>query len=256
MGIETGVLFVFGLLIGSFLNVCVYRIPRGLSVVAPRSFCPACARPLDVLSLIPLAGYFLRGGRCRYCRAKISPRYPAVELLSGVLWAGLWHFFGLSVLFWCYGALFSVLLAVFFIDAEWLIIPNGLVLAAMLPAAVLVLRHLFRPVWIYGSAHPLAPFLGLIPGTVFFLVVYIAARVVYKSDRAIGMGDVKLFIPIGLSLGFRVCLLAVVLSVCLGGLTGIVLMLTRKKSRKDAIPMGPFIVIGAAAALLILLFGY
>jgi leader peptidase (prepilin peptidase)/N-methyltransferase len=293
--------FAFGTFIGSFLNVCVYRLPRGMSVARPRSFCPRCSRTLSPAQLVPLASYFAGGGKCAFCGEPIPARYPAVEFLCGILWAGMFRMFALSFHFFCYSAFFSILLAVFFIDLEWYIIPNSLVLAAMVPAVAAFLRHavavsalaggadsagvgaaaggtaggamagaaaagaaaagsaaggalrrnaaaymLTSP---YASANPLAPLLGLIPGAAFFLAVYVIALALFKSDRAIGMGDIKLFIPVGLILGLRLCLAAVFASVFLGGLCGGVLILAGKKTKKDSIPLGPFIAIGALFAL-------
>ncbi|MDR1439597.1 MAG: prepilin peptidase [Clostridiales bacterium] len=290
--------FVFGIFIGSFLNVCIYRVPRGMSVALPRSFCPLCSAPLAPAHLVPLASYAALRGRCAFCGGRISARYPAVELLCGLLWAGMFRMFSLSFELFCYGAFFSILLAIVFIDAEWYVIPNPLVLAAMLPAVAAFARHVAAVSGLapglggaagyggaaggaglgisnaagvagapaggglvarsagayalaspYGSASPMAPLLGLIPGAAFFLAIYIIALLFFKSDRAIGMGDVKLFIPVGLILGLRLCLIAVFASVFLGGLCGGALILVGRKTKKDSIPLGPFIAIGALAAL-------
>jgi leader peptidase (prepilin peptidase)/N-methyltransferase len=153
------------------------------------------------------------------------------------------------------------MLAVFFIDAEWYIIPNTLVLAAMVPAAAACARHaiaaisagsrgaydMFSP---YAGESALAPLLGLVPGAAFFLAVYAVAAICFRNARAVGMGDIKLYIPVGLILGIRLCLAAVFISVVSGGLCGAALILLGKKTRKDSIPLGPFIVVGALAALI------
>jgi leader peptidase (prepilin peptidase)/N-methyltransferase len=247
---------VFGAVIGSFLNVCVYRIPRDMSIVSPRSHCPACGTVLKASELVPLVSYAALRGRCGTCRERIPLRDPLVEALCGALWAFLFLRYGFSFSFFCDAVFFSILLAVFFIDVEWLRIPNPLVLCAMLPAAAAFGRHalaspLLRLRGGYQSAHPLAPLLGLIPGAALFLLIYLCALLIYRNNRVIGMGDIKLMIPVGLRLGLWQCLLAVFLAVSLGALTGIVLILAGKKKRRDPIQFGPFIVIGAFAAPLL-----
>ena len=248
--------FVFGLIAGSFMNVCIYRIPRGMSVASPRSHCPACGTPLKAYEMIPLAGYALLRGRCSSCGAAIPFRYPLVELASGALCAVLFWKFGASFRFACYAALCMIYTAVFFIDLEWMRIPNVLVVYALIPACALWVEYLFfltppeRFRSVYNSINGSGPLLGLIPCAAF-LLIYAVSAIAGKGKSAIGMGDIKLLIPTGLALGFRQCLLAVFISVILGGLTGAVLLISHKKNKKDPIPFGPFIVVGAIAAIIV-----
>ena len=243
--------FLCGTMIGSFLNVCIYRIPLGISIVFPRSRCPKCSHTLSLPELLPLIGFFLYRGHCRYCQDAVSPRYPLVELLSGFLWALLFYRFQVSFSFLCYAAFFSILLIVAFIDMQFYIIPNVLVLAALVPAAIAVVAHQFWPLALYHDPRPLSPLLGLIPGSLFFLAIHLLSALFRRGGQSIGMGDIKLFIPIGLILGFWQCVLAVFLAVLSGGLIGSLLLLLKKKKRKDRIPFGPFIVFGSLIALLI-----
>ena len=126
--------FVLGLFVGSFLNVCIHRLPRGQSIVMPPSHCPACGKTLGFVELIPLVSFCWQRGRCRSCRVKISWRYPGVELLTGLLFAILYRHFGLPEVLW-QAVFYSILVAIFFIDWEHGLIPNALVAALLLLTA-------------------------------------------------------------------------------------------------------------------------
>ena len=250
------VAFAFGAVIGSFLNVCIYRIPRNISIVAPRSACPACGKTLTAVELIPLISYVFLRGKCASCRARIPPRYALAELLCGALWVALLWKLTFSFEFICYALLCSIFLAIFFIDLEWMRIPNVLVICAIIPAVALYIRYAlfltpperFRS--IYNSVGGAEPLLGLIPGAVF-LIIYIVTALFRGGEGAIGMGDIKLLIPMGVALGLRQNLLAVFIAIMLGGLTGAALIISGKKTRKDPIPFGPFLIAGAYAAIFI-----
>ena len=245
--------FLFGLAAGSFVNVCIYRIPKGVSILAPRSACPACGEALKPQELIPVISYIALRGRCSRCRARISILYPIVELMCGLLWAALFSRFSASFQFAVYAPFCTVLLAVPFIDFRTMRIPNGLVVAALFPAAAAAVKFIafssgperFRSV--YGSMDWSSPLLGLLPCAAFLLISIVSAAI-GKGKAAIGMGDVKLLIPAGLALGLRQCLLAVFVAVTLGGAAGIILLATGVKKRKDPIPFGPFLVAGIYAA--------
>ena len=242
---------LLGCVVGSFLNVCIYRIPIKLSLRHPRSHCPSCKHPLGVMDLIPLISYITHFGKCKYCACKIPFHYPIVELLTGALWSFLFSIYCLSFPFFCYAIFFSIMIVVFFIDLKLMLIPNVLVLSLLIPAGAVVFYHFFSPLEIYGSSSPLAPLKGLMPGALFFLTIYIVAWVVYKNDRVIGMGDIKLYIPVGLILGLKQCIFSVFITILTGGICSIFLLLLGKKKRKDAIPLGPFIVIGSFISLII-----
>ena len=248
--------FVFGAVVGSFINVCIYRIPRGISLASPRSTCTACGASLGPAELVPLVSYFALRGRCAKCRARISPRYPIVEFLCGALWAALFWRFSFTYEFICYAIFCSVLLAVIFIDADTMRIPNSLVIAATFPALAAALRYSFfigppeRFRSAYNGVNRAAPLLGLAP-CAFFIAVYALTSIASKGKPAIGMGDIKLLIPAGLALGLRQSLLAAFVAVTLGGITGVALLAARVKKRKDPIPFGPFLVIGAYVALFV-----
>lgn len=237
------VVFIYGLIIGSFLNVCIYRIPREESIVSPPSHCPNCGTRLKPYDLIPLLSYLITRGKCRYCSMKISPRYFLVELLTAVLTVTLFFKYGLTVDFIAFVFLTYILIAVFFIDLDHQIIPNELVIAGMAGGAILFVYNLFVSFQIYADHRWWNPLLGMVLGSGFLLAVSLIGLALYKGEEVMGLGDVKLFAPIGLFLGWRMTLLALFISVVLGGMSSLVLMLLGKANRKSMIPFGPFIVV-------------
>jgi leader peptidase (prepilin peptidase)/N-methyltransferase len=243
--------FCVGACVGSFMGLCAYRVPRGLSVARPGSACPGCGARLDALSLVPVLGYAARRGRCAFCGCRIPARHPLTELANGALWAAAAWRFGPALPALFFACFLSILTAVALVDAEFMRIPNAFVAWAMAPALASFAWHaLVRPLPVYGDARPFAPLLGLIPGSGFFLLVYALGRLAAKGGRQpLGLGDVKLYAPVGLILGLRRCALAVFLAAALGALVGISLILAKKKKRSDALPFGPFIAAGAACAL-------
>src|SRR5665648_19164 len=238
------IIFIFGLIIGSFLNVCIYRIPREESIVSPPSHCPNCNTRLKPFDLIPLLSFLMNRGKCRYCDQKIPPRYFIVELLTGIVSVALFYKYGLTVDLAAFLFLTYLLIAVFFIDLNHQIIPNELVIVALIGGAILFVYNLFLPFQIYADHSWWNPLLGLVSGSGFLFAVLLIGLAVYKGDEVMGMGDVKLFAPIGLFLGWRMTLLALFLSVILGGMLSLLLIVQGKANRKSMIPFGPFIVTG------------
>lgn len=236
-------IFLFGLLIGSFLNVCIYRIPRNESIVFPGSHCTACGGYLRSCDLIPVVSYLLLGGRCRYCKCTISPRYPLVELTTAVLITlQVWQR-GITASFFLCAALTAVLIVVAMIDFDHQIIPDGLVLViAVLGLAQLILVLLPQLGLVVLLDHTAGFFLG---GGVFFLIAVI-------SRGGMGGGDVKLAAVLGLWFGWKQLLLLVFVAFVSGAFVSVILLLTHIKGRKEGVPFGPFL---AAAAYLVSLFG-
>jgi len=237
-----GLIFIYGLIIGSFLNVCIYRIPREESIVSPPSHCPNCGTRLKAFDLIPLFSYLIFQRKCRYCHLGISPRYFLVELLTGMLSVALFFKYGLTVDFGAFLYLTYILIAVFFIDLDHQIIPNELVIAGLVGGAILFVYNLFETFQIYDDHLWWNPLLGMALGSGLLLAVSLIGLALYKGEEVMGMGDVKLFAPIGLFLGWRMTLLALFISVVLGGMSSVLLMLLGKANRKSMIPFGPFIV--------------
>jgi leader peptidase (prepilin peptidase)/N-methyltransferase len=251
-----------GLLAGSFLNVCIYRMPRDLSVVRPRSFCPQCERPIAAFDNIPVLSFLLLGGRCRHCAARISLRYPTVEALTAALFAftlarmGI----GLPALKWC---LFeAVMVCLLFCDLEARILPDeftlggaglGVVLAALVPMDWGYV-HLFlgsrldlRWTSVIESAVGAVVAGGLLWGVG-------AAYSAVRHKEGLGFGDVKMMATVGAFLGLHGALYTMVLGSIAGSLIGLVyIRIARKDFSTYQLPMGTFL--GAAAILIALLGG-
>lgn len=233
-----------GLCFGSFLNVCIYRIPLGQSILTPPSSCPKCKNRLKATDMIPVLSYILLKGKCRYCNEPVSIRYPVVEVFTAAIWLVIYLRYGFTVETAGLIMLFTVLIPVFFIDLKHMIIPNGLVLTGLAGGAVIFLYHVFvKPFGLYESTLWYAPLAGMVSSSGILFIIAILGLIIYKNDGAMGMGDVKLFMPIGLFLGWRLSLLTLVVTVMLGGITSIILLIFKIKGRKSAIPFGPFIII-------------
>jgi leader peptidase (prepilin peptidase)/N-methyltransferase len=247
---------IIGLLIGSFLNVCICRIPKGESIVKPSSHCVKCDHKLRWFELIPVFSFLFLKGKCRKCGVKISPRYALVEILTALVFGILFHKYGIEQIADFVAAAFfmSVMIAVFFIDLEHMIIPNGLVITGLVGGVGAGLYNAFvNPLEIYGDDKWWNPFLGAVIGFGVLLIVALLAHLVYGSEEAMGGGDIKIFAPIGLFLGWKMTLVTFFISVVLAGFIGFLLILLKIKDRKSGIPFGPFIVAGT---FLTYLFGW
>ncbi len=245
MAVSYIIILLCGLIIGSFINVCIYRIPLGKSIVAPPSACTSCGKRLVASDLVPIFSYFLLRGRCRHCRTPISPRYPLVEFLTALVFIALFIRYGYTIPFIAFAFLMAVLIIVFFIDVDHRIIPDELVIAGIIGGAVLLGYNFFRPLTeVFGDGKWWTPVAGFFSGSGFLLLIALLGLFIYKTDDAMGMGDVKLMAPIGLFLGWRLCLTSLFISVLLAGVTSLGLILLRIKKKKDTIPFGPFIVTG------------
>lgn len=223
-----------GAIIGSFLNVVIYRLPRQISVVRPSSRCPHCGKAISWYDNIPVVSYVLLGGSCRRCHQPVSLRYPFIELLNAALYVAAGYKFGYE---WeLMPALFfiSALIAIFFIDLDHFIIPNVIVL----PAAAVVLASMLA----IDPGRWLELIVAGVVSAVFFFVI------VMVMPRGMGMGDVKLVLMMGFFLG-KAILVALFVGFLTGALTGVVLMMAGVRGRKSQIPFGPFLSTGAIVAL-------
>ncbi len=229
-------IFISGAAIGSFLNVCIARLPGQVSLVSPSSSCPQCRRPIRFYDNIPLVSFFVLRGRCRDCGGRISRRYPLVEFLTGGLAVLLWRHFGPGAPFIFHFIFVSALLLTTFIDYDHQIIPD-LVTLPGIPffslAAVLFLDLTFWDSFFGlvaggGSLYLLGLFHGLITGR-----------------EGMGGGDIKLLAMIGAFLGWQSLLFVVLVSSFLGAAVGVALILSRGKDLRYAVPFGPFLAVGA-----------
>lgn len=258
--IEAAPALIFGLLIGSFLNVCIYRLPRDLSVVRPRSFCPHCEHPVRWYDNVPLLSFFLLRGRCRDCQGPISPRYPLVELLTGAIFFFAFYHFGpewSAVKLSLFGAL---LIGLIFADLEERILPDemtlggtvaGIGLAALAPFPASLL-YLFLPGrdlhWVSALEALLA---AVVCGGALWLVGEIYLRL--RNREGLGFGDVKMVAMIGAFLGLQGALLTIMVGSVLGSVFGLLfIVLTRKSASTYELPFGTFLGIAAA---LVAIFG-
>ena len=253
MSVLLAVIFtLLGLAIGSFLNVCIDRLPARRSLAYPPSHCDACQHSLSILDLLPVVSYLWLRGRCRYCGAAIPRRVLLVEVLTGALFLLAFWRFGLTpqfaiTAFWC-----CLFLVIIFIDWEHKLILNRMTYPAAVVALVILAAASFPGVDLLGEIEegmwPSLPILsGIIGGAiglVFFLVVFVI------NPRGMGMGDVKLAGLIGLVAGFPLGLVALFIGIFTGGLAAIVLLALRRKGRKDVVPYGTFLAIGPIVTLL------
>ena len=248
--------FVWGACVGSFLNVCIYRIPNDLSVVKPRSFCPSCKKQIPWCLNMPLVTFIVLGGKCRYCAAKISPRYFLVELLTAVLFLLAWfkidllsfgpvlalspvNHWGLVPVYWL---VFSGLIMGSFIDLEHLIIPDRVTLGGI--AAGLVLSVAVPA--LHGTEDRLTALLwsgfGAAVGWGLLWAVSVLGSLIFRKD-AMGFGDVKLLGAIGAFFGWRAVLFTVMISSLAGSLVGLALVAAHRKQMQSKIPYGPYIAL-------------
>lgn len=241
---------VCGLIFGSFINVCIYRIPLGQSIIKPPSHCIKCNTRLGPRDLVPVFSYIFNRGRCRYCKEAISPRYTFIELLTAAVYVLLYMKYSISVEFFASIFLMSVLTVVFFIDTDHRIIPDGLVLTALAAGIALTLYNIFRPVEFYMDRKWWNPLAGVAAGSGVLFLVFLLGVLIYRSDDAMGMGDVKIFAPVGLFLGWRLTLTALFLCIFMAAVTSLFLIVLKLKDRKGTIPFGPFIVTGTFIALM------
>lgn len=244
-------IFLFGLAIGSFLNVCIYRIPRAdLSIHSPRrSFCPECNTPISPYDNIPVLSYLLLRGKCRHCQATISILYPLVELATAGIFLFLYYYFGLTLEFLLALVFVSVLLPISVIDAQHYIIPNTLIVTGLILGFGIVCTIAYQraDVWYF-----LIRLMGAVTGGMaLWLVAVIGSAVLRKT--AMGGGDIKLMALNGLFLGaWPELAMVIAFSALSGAIVGTTLIISGVKSRESPIPYGPFL---AGAAVLVLLWG-
>lgn len=236
-------IFLFGASVFSFVNVLVYRVPRQLPFGNERSFCPSCGKMLMGYDMIPVFSYLFLGGKCRFCKERISMRYPLVELMGGLLALFTFNYYGYDgmyslKMFGQVGIVFSILAfltAVTFVDIDTMEIPNGFVIAIVVCGILSMLFFpelsvLSRAIGIFSISVPLALITFAVPG-------------------AFGGGDIKLMAALGIFLGWKLSIVAFFLAVLSGGAYGIYLLAAGKKGRKEHFAFGPFLCFGTAVSI-------
>jgi leader peptidase (prepilin peptidase)/N-methyltransferase len=244
--------FTYGLIIGSFLNVCIYRIPLGESVVKPPSHCPKCGTRLTTLDLVPLFSYLFLRGKCRYCKAKISVKYPAMELLTAIIYLPLFYKYGQNgqyIEFFAAAFLMSILIVVFFVDLKHRKIPNSLVITGLMGSVALMVYNFFNPLAIYGDSRWWSPILGMVYGSGFLLIVSLISMGLFKKE-AFGSGYIKLFAVIGGYIGWRLGMVALLTSFIISALAVLISAVFKREDKKGNIPFGSFIAIGTYIAFI------
>jgi leader peptidase (prepilin peptidase)/N-methyltransferase len=240
-GVNDVLIFVLGLIVGSFSNVCIYRIPRNESIIYPASHCPKCRSKIKPVDNIPLLSFILLKGRCRNCKSKISIQYPVVELITGLIYLIIYLTYALSVQTLIYIILSSALIIIAFIDLNEQIVPDVISLPGIVIGFII---SFFVPyISFINSA------LGVAVGGGIILIIGLGGSVIFKKE-AMGGGDVKLAAMIGAFLGWRYIIISLFLGFFLGALAGIFLIISKIKSREDVVPFGPFIVLGSLITLL------
>jgi leader peptidase (prepilin peptidase)/N-methyltransferase len=232
--------FLFGAIIGSFLNVCIYRLPDGESVVFPASHCRACSRVLSWYENVPLLSYLLQRGRCRTCGARFSSRYFWVELLTAFLALALVYRFGLTVTTVGYFAFIAALVTITFIDLDHQLIPD----AISLPGVAVGL--------LFSVVTPRLTFMSSVVGAGIGAGVLLAVALGYKvmtGREGMGGGDIKLLAMIGAFLGWRSVPFTLFAASCVGSIIGVVTMVQRRADGQLALPFGPFLAFGAVCYL-------
>jgi len=230
--------FLAGAVVGSFLNVCIYRLPRRLSVAWPGSACPTCRRQLAWFENIPILAYIALRGRCRTCASPIGIQYPIVELVTAVLFAICWWQYGFTMLLASRLIFGCALIVLFAIDLEHQLLPN----AITLPGIVVGFAFSFvtEPGW-------MASLVGIVAGGGS---LYLVSEAYYhlRHEEGLGMGDVKMLAMIGAFLGWRLTLMTLLTASLAGSVIGLAIIAVKQGDMKSALPFGTFLAIGAALA--------
>jgi leader peptidase (prepilin peptidase) / N-methyltransferase len=234
------VTFIFGLCVGSFLNVVIARLPAGRSVVSPGSACPQCGSAIAWYDNFPLLSYALLGARCRACRNAISWRYPAVELAGGALFALAYLHFGPTPRLGAALILLSGLIAITGIDLDHQIIPDVLSISGIAAGLLWSLTP--------GAIGWRDSLFGVLVGGGVFVVIILASTLVL-GQPGMGVGDAKLGAMLGAFLGWKLALLSILMSVLIGGPLATTLLVSGRKTRKDPLPFGPFLALGGMISL-------
>ena len=238
-------MFVFGSIVGSFLNVCIWRMPRNESIVKPGSHCPHCNKTILWYDNIPFISYLLLKGKCRFCKAKISFNYFLVELITASLFLITFNFYGLSPLFFIYAALFSSFVVMTFIDLKFQIIPDEITYPGVALGFILSLIYPALQASETISQAALNSFLGILVGGGSIYLIGVVGEFLFKKE-AMGGGDVKLLAMVGAFIGWKLVLLTFFISPFFGIVAGLV---AKFKYKTNVIPYGPYLAAGTIVSI-------
>ena len=231
---------IFGAIVGSFLNVCIFRLPKEESIIWPGSHCPHCKKPIKFYDNIPLISYLLLGGKCRQCHSSISLQYPLVEGITALSSLIVFMEFGPSLSYLFYFSFVAALIVITVIDLYHQIIPDVISLPGI---GVGLLASLMIPQITFSNS-----LLGILLGGGSLFLIATVYQWLFKRE-GMGGGDVKLLAMIGAFLGWKAVILTILLGSLIGSITGIIVMVSKGKDFKYAIPFGPFLSLGAVIAL-------
>lgn len=232
---------IIGLILGSFLNVVIYRLPRGISIVKPGSFCPGCNSPIKWYDNIPVLSFIILRGRCRNCKKPISLRYPVVEILTSLVLLMVYKKFYFSFQFFG-SVIFSLsLIALAFIDLEHKILPDKITLSGFVFFLFYTLSNPSKKIWDSLG--------GALVGAGSLLLIYLLYYFIRKEE-GLGLGDIKMMLMVGVFLGVGKTFLTLIIASLLGSIVGLLIAGVMKKGMRYALPFGVFLSIGAFISLM------
>ena len=247
--IDVILVFIFGLIMGSFLNCAVYRLSRNEGFLFGSSYCPHCKHNLSFFDLFPLLSFVFLGRKCRYCKKNISWQYPLVELVTGLLFIFVYSKFGpisilfsydfFQLLFWL--IVLSLFIIIFIFDLKYYIIPDEITYSAIFISLVWIFYSFFLGT--IDQSQVFYYFLSALGASGFFFSIWFLSK-----GKAMGFGDVKLAIFLGLILGWPNIIIGLFLAFFFGAIIGLILIFLKKKGLKSEVPFGPFLIIGTIIA--------
>jgi leader peptidase (prepilin peptidase)/N-methyltransferase len=237
--LELILIFIFGLIIGSFLNCVIWRLYKEESFIVGKSYCPHCRHSLEFLDLFPVLSYLFLGGKCRYCKGKISFQYPLVEIITAIIFSFTYFFLGsvisLQLIFWL--IIMAFLIVIFIFDLKYFIIPDEVIYPAIFLSIIWLIYSFF--IGTIGSFEIVLTIITSLGASLFFFLIWY-----FSKGMAMGFGDVKLALLIGLLLGFPNAIVGLFLGFLLGAIIGLIMVFLKKRGMGSEVPFAPFLIAG------------
>jgi leader peptidase (prepilin peptidase) / N-methyltransferase len=242
------IVFIFGLVFGSFANVVIYRLPKGKSIVRPGSQCPSCGKDILWYDNIPLISYILLRGRCRFCKKHISARYFLIELVTGILFLLIYLKFGMGVSFFIYTLFAFSLLIMGFIDIDTYLISDVIVLPGIVLGLAFSITFPQMHYELSRGGSILYSLTGGLLGAGLLILLGMVGKLLFRKE-AMGGGDVKLLAMIGVFLGWKSVFMTIFFASLLGTVISLTLIALKKKTMEDYVPFGPYLGLGAVISM-------